>query len=504
VDGKSIYRLEMIAGDRADVFVENNQDVIRRFMSSRKSQMSVCELIGDENPNAVGIETIEPGSAILYDDVLTIEKKVRIRYVTQRFDTKTGLPIFEQKPSLIPLPPHLSPSHTSIQKDEKPKTGNPMIAVAVVIGLILCAVALYFWTLPSAEALFSKGKEQFAATKFTEAVASFSKAIKRDTANAEFFDWRGKAFYELKNYESAAADFKEAARLAPDSAEYHSRLGGVYSDSLVKNYDGAVTAYTQAIKLDPNNTNHYVRRAGAHSGKKAHKAAIDDLTEAIRLAPDNALYYKNRGDAHISNKDVVSALADYRMAIQFDPSNGVYRIILEKAEQMLLEQEDTRDGQKYRAVRIGGKLWLAQNMNYRPQTGNSWCYDNNNSNCERYGRLYDWNAAKTACLSGWHLPSRKEWKDLLAAVGASSTAGKKLKVGPPDWNGTDEYKFSARPGGFRNEKGTFIYVGTGGSWWMATENNSRSLYMDYEYGEVFDVECDKSNGISVRCVMNER
>jgi uncharacterized protein (TIGR02145 family) len=495
--------------------------------------------------------------------------------------TRTGLPpIFDKpsRPEILPPPPSLPPPPPPPPTQPPRPVGKKSKAPIIAAVLAICIISVSFLARPSVETLFNKGKEQFEAKNFTEAVTYFSKAIKRNSDNAEFYAWRGRAFYEIKKHEAAIADFKEAARAAPKVAEYHSRLGEVYSDTAVKNYDGAVTAYTQAIKLESDNANHYFGRAVAHSGNKSYSTAIDDFTqairldsrdarywnsrggdyrnmgdydkayadhseairlnasdakyhnnrgvaqvlrkkyvdaipdfsEAIRLAPDNARYYNNRGDAYVLNKDVALAAADYRMALKFDPSNEKYRRNLEKTEQRLSEQEeptDTRDGQKYRAVKIGGKIWLAQNMNYRPQGGNSWCYEDNSSNCEKYGRLYDWNTAKTACLSGWHLPSRKEWKDLVTAAGAFSTSGKKLKVAPPEWNGTDDYKFSAQPGGFRNEDGSFSAIGTDGSWWTATENNSRNAYlqyMGYDYGNVLEVEYDKSNGISVRCVMDVR
>jgi len=584
IEGKSLYRFEKVAGkNSANVFVENMPSVVKRFIDSPEVQMGVCESIWSYNKNAIGIETIEPGEAILDGDKWIVEKKVKIRYISQSFDTKTGLPAFEpsslsdhlKKQAVLPphIPPPPPPPPTPSLPVEK-KSKVPIIAAVLAV----CIIAVSFLTRPSVETLFNKGKEQFEAQNFTESVKYFSKAIKRNSGNAEFYAWRGRAFYELKKHEAAIADFKEATRVAPKMAEYHSRLGEVYSDTAVKNYDGAVTAYTQAIKLEPDNANHYFGRAGAHSGKKSYSAAIDDFTqairldprdarywnsrggdyrnmgdydkayadhteairlnpsdakyhnnkgvaqvlrkkyidaipdfsEAIRLAPDNARYYNNRGDAYVLNKDIALAAADYRMAVKLDPANEKYRRNLEKTEQRLSEQEeptDSRDGQKYRAVKIGGKIWLAQNMKYKPQGGNSWCYEDNSSNCEKYGRLYDWNTAKTVCMSGWHLPSRKEWKDLVTAMGAFSTSGKKLKVALPEWNGTDDYKFSALPGGFRNEDGSFSAIGTDGSWWTATENNSRNAYlqyMGYDYGNVLEVEYDKSNGISVRCVMDAR
>ncbi|MDR3000768.1 MAG: hypothetical protein LBU89_05835, partial [Fibromonadaceae bacterium] len=52
---------------------------------------------------------------------------------------------------------------------------------------------------------------------------------------------------------------------------------------------------------------------------------------------------------------------------------------------------DPRDGQRYRITKIGELLWMAENLNYKVADSlNSWCYDDDDSNCEKYGRLYDW------------------------------------------------------------------------------------------------------------------
>ena len=168
---------------------------------------------------------------------------------------------------------------------------------------------------------------------------------------------------------------------------------------------------------------------------------------------------------------------------------------------------DSRNGQKYRAVKIGSKTWMAQNLNY--QTGKSWCYGDDNSNCEKYGRLYDWNTAKTACPAGWHLPSRQEWNDLVAMVGGN-VAGKALKSTygwNSDGNGTDEFGFSALPGGSRFTDGSFRGVGTGGGWWTATEDGRSDAYGRYMYDDEDYVGGGglngKGSGFSVRCIKDE-
>jgi len=423
------------------------------------------------------------------------------------------------------------------QKQSEPTKKIPIGIIVVILAICACAIAAYFLFRPSVEKLFNNGKEAFNAGNFTEAVTYFSKAIKRAPDNAELRCWRGRAYYELNSYDPAVVDFKEAVRISPNVAEYHYRLGEAYVGG--NNAESAVTAYTQAIKFDSSKADYYFGRAGAHSLQKAYRKSVDDFTNAIWLNPNDARYYNgrglahremgnyemarvdfaeairfdsseaeyrnNRGDTYFLIKDIFAAHEDYGKAVQYDGGNEVYRKNREKTTN-ILEPVDSRDNRKYSAVqipRVGGNIWMAQNMNYRVPAGNSWCYGNDDSNCGKYGRLYDWGTAKTVCMAGWHLPSRKEWEDLVAAVGVSS-AGKKLKaVSPPEWNGTDDYKFSARPGGFRNVDGSFSAVGNGGSWWTATENDGKNAslqYMGSNYEKVFDMPSDKRNGLSVRCV----
>jgi uncharacterized protein (TIGR02145 family) len=167
---------------------------------------------------------------------------------------------------------------------------------------------------------------------------------------------------------------------------------------------------------------------------------------------------------------------------------------------------DKRDGKTYRTVKMpDGKIWMAENLKYQPQTGKSWCYDNKESNCNKYGRLYDWNTARTVCPGGWHLPSRQEWNDLVTAVG-DGVAGKRLKS-TSGWsnngNGSDDFVFSALPGGRRGTGGDFYHAGDYGYWWAATEYDASYAYfrsMDYNYDNVGENAGSKENGFSVRCV----
>lgn len=64
---------------------------------------------------------------------------------------------------------------------------------------------------------------------------------------------------------------------------------------------------------------------------------------------------------------------------------------------------DPRDGERYGTVTIGDRVWMTRNLNF--SSPRSVCYENNAENCEKLGRLYVYDEARTACTAGWRLPS---------------------------------------------------------------------------------------------------
>jgi len=179
--------------------------------------------------------------------------------------------------------------------------------------------------------------------------------------------------------------------------------------------------------------------------------------------------------------------------------------------------KDGRDGKTYRWMSepIGDKIWMLENLNYQTKSG-SWCYGNDKSKCDRYGRLYDKNTALKACPAGSQLPSPDDWRALANAVGNDThTQGKGLKAkngwawndeGNKDGNGTDIIGFSALPGGSRRSNGKFDDIGYNGVWWTTQLGTALSYNRDMLFGGFGIVEnsgVDKE-GYSVRCVIPVR
>jgi uncharacterized protein (TIGR02145 family) len=162
------------------------------------------------------------------------------------------------------------------------------------------------------------------------------------------------------------------------------------------------------------------------------------------------------------------------------------------------------DGKIYKTVKMPDcKIWFAENMNYAART--SLCYQNNEFNCQKCGRLYDWATAKTICPSGWHLPTDDEWTALEEAIGGSSKAGKFLKS-KNGWsdngNGKDRYGFSALACGYR-DGGSFGYWGSNAAFWSATDVGGENAWRRYLYASDADIEREtgyQSDFYSVRCV----
>jgi uncharacterized protein (TIGR02145 family)/uncharacterized repeat protein (TIGR02543 family) len=180
---------------------------------------------------------------------------------------------------------------------------------------------------------------------------------------------------------------------------------------------------------------------------------------------------------------------------------------------------DNRDGKTYKTVKIGEQTWMAENLNYDvPNVTSDVCYNNSADSCAKYGRLYNWATAmggtsssslspsgvQGVCPAGWHIPSDAEWTTLVDYV--DYPAGTKLKA-TSGWynngNGTDQYGFSALPGGYGISDGGFYNAGIYGIWWVATENNASGRGMGYNVEYLSRDDNDKTSLYSVRCVMDD-
>lgn len=206
---------------------------------------------------------------------------------------------------------------------------------------------------------------------------------------------------------------------------------------------------------------------------------------------------------------------------------------------------DPRNNRTYRTVVMpDGKTWMAENLNFNPGTASgSWCYDNNTTNCNTYGRLYDWatamwintscntqtlrncgatvnNPHRGICPEGWHLPTSAEWETMLRAAGGVfqnenftwQNVGTKLKSSTR-WTphqgistGTDEFGFGALPGGFRWTDGSFDWIGLHGYWWTATQLSVSEAFnhgIQNDDNGVINYRSEKIVGKSVRCVRDD-
>ncbi len=192
----------------------------------------------------------------------------------------------------------------------------------------------------------------------------------------------------------------------------------------------------------------------------------------------------------------------------------------------------------YNTITIGTQTWMMENLKttkfndntsiplvtapntWAELTTSAYCYYNNDvptfpSIKVTYGALYNWftvNSGKL-CPTGWHVPTDAEWTTLTTYLGGENVAGGKLKETgislwqSPNTGATNETGFSSRPGGLRDQSGSFGGIGGSCYLWSATEINTSYVWARYLYYSSSVVNrggsIDKQFGFSVRCLQNK-
>jgi len=204
------------------------------------------------------------------------------------------------------------------------------------------------------------------------------------------------------------------------------------------------------------------------------------------------------------------------------------------------------DGNVYKTVRIGDQWWMAENLRVKKYRNGTNIYYNasmtptewaglttgaycnlNDSHIPANGSLYNWYAIVHPgglAPEGWRIPTDEDWKKLERFIGMHADTinlsgwrgtheGEKLKSRisekfswklDPNMNHTNQYGFTAFPGGLRLFNGSFGESGgSAGFWWSSTEagnGNAWYRYLDYRVGGVFRYFAPKASGYSIRCV----
>ena len=207
--------------------------------------------------------------------------------------------------------------------------------------------------------------------------------------------------------------------------------------------------------------------------------------------------------------------------------------------------DEAANNQVLKSTTIGNQVWMAENLKtthfndgtpillvednkeWENLTTPAYCwYDNSRVGYqESYGALYNWFAVNTGklCPVGWHVPSDAEWKTLTDFLGDSvwfekQVAGIKLKeAGNQNWTfndtiyATNEYGFTALPGGTRTIYGAFWGINEEGCWWTSTEDDynhekynsttdAKNREMNLLTNGVTEIQQYKQTGMSVRCI----
>jgi uncharacterized protein (TIGR02145 family) len=204
------------------------------------------------------------------------------------------------------------------------------------------------------------------------------------------------------------------------------------------------------------------------------------------------------------------------------------------------------DGNVYQTLVIGNQEWMVENLKVTHYRNNNsiphliansdwtntasgaYCViDNNPSNADTYGNLYNWHAvddSRGLAPEGWRVPSDEDFIELEIYLGmteseAHSTGnrgtneGSKLAGEYDLWTSGalrndpefDTSGFSLLPGGSRNVAGTFSSVDTRSYIWTSTEDSSSYAWyrlLQYIYSAVYRTYTGghKRIGYSVRCV----
>jgi uncharacterized protein (TIGR02145 family) len=272
---------------------------------------------------------------------------------------------------------------------------------------------------------------------------------------------------------------------------------------------------------------------GAEKGKAQEKTIIEEKTTYEPKVSSPNINSVQQGYATTPQKKsnpigIIAGVA-FILGLGYFIWNGNKGTQIEETQTSTTQNESIVN-----SVIIGNQEWQAENLDVdrfrngdeisQVQSAAEWeqagrerrpawsYYENDAENGKIYGKLYNWyavNDARGLAPEGWHIPTNEEWTILTDYLGGEEVAGGKMKsTGTAYWNSpnegaTNESGFSALPGGYRENNGSFNDVRVFAFFWSATEGGSGYAWnfkLFFLNDGVFWYNNFKSYGASVRCL----
>ncbi|NVJ61137.1 MAG: DUF2807 domain-containing protein [Gammaproteobacteria bacterium] len=255
----------------------------------------------------------------------------------------------------------------------------------------------------------------------------------------------------------------------------------------------------------------------------AKALVVNSAKLTIRNGGDIKVNVSKKLEAEIKNGGNIYYIGDPEIISKKQNGGNIKRI---KAKRESTTMKDPRDGKIYKIVQIGGKVWFAENLAYLPRLCNTndiecgvWVYGQDGNDVsiakqsneyQKYGALYSWEKAKSACPTGWHLPNDEEWKVLEVELGIAAS-----EIENGIWRGENagdiarlggSSGLNVTYGGWRTGFGKFNYIEEHANFWVDTEFDETHAYErlfganNRKVGRHTGI---KSCGFSVRCVKDQ-
>ncbi|MCL2183771.1 MAG: hypothetical protein FWB85_09920 [Chitinispirillia bacterium] len=302
-----------------------------------------------------------------------------------------------------------------------------------------------------------------------KALELLTNAVQLSPTAPDAFMMRGAIYFdEKKDYPKAIADFDAAIALVSTEHRLYMSLHSFKARAYIgnKEYKKAIDDLTMVLGHNKNDINTLYLRGKAYRLSGDNKSALADLNLALLHERNSSIVFLERGKVYSSLGDTKKALADLELAMKTSTSENEkdsIALVISMNGGNLNLFTDSRDGKRYRTVKIGGKTWMTQDLNFKSKT-------------------YNWDAAMTACPADWRVPTNNDWSVLINAIDNSED---KLK-GMTGWNRSPSQL----------------------AWWSATESgkNKDQAFTQLIEGNVVprQTKADKKTKTNpVRCVTDK-